>query len=443
MHPENKEKFLSWSVCLSASLFFFYEFFQINMLNSLSSGIMQSLSPTATQLGTLSACYFYGNVIGLFPAGLLLDRFSTRNLMLISMSLSIIGTFVFAFSNALIPMSLGRFLSGLAGGSFCFLSTVRLSSRWFPPQRLAFVLGTIVTIATLGGVLAQAPLTTLLSVVTWQKAVTLQGVFGLLILVIIFFNVKDMPQKFVHLDSHKKNMPFLITLKTAISNIQNWLGGLYACLLNLPILVLGALWGGLYLTQMHDLNKIEASYVTMMLYIGMIIGSPIIGFFSDFIGRRLFPMLIGAGVSLSLLLMIYCMQLSVIELLLLFFLLGFFSSTQTLGYSFVAENNPLTITASAVGFATVIIMSGGAIFQPFFGWLMSMNWDGVILNGSRVYSAKNYALAMLILPIAAMISLICLLFMRSSGSKSLFISLFSYVSIKLRRKNRKHHNTNL
>ncbi|MFU8797653.1 MAG: MFS transporter [Gammaproteobacteria bacterium] len=425
MQQSNRDKYLPWIVCLSASLFFFYEFFQINMLNALSSGITQSLAPTATELGTLSACYFYGNVIGLFPAGLLLDRFSTRRLILIAMSLSIIGTFLFSLSNALVPMSVGRFLSGLAGGSFCFLSTVRLTSRWFPPQRMAFMLGVIVTIATLGGVLAQAPLTALLSVVTWQKAVILQAMVGILILGIISLSVKDMPKTFLPLDNYKHKINFWLTLKTAVSNPQNWLGGLYASLLNLPILVLGALWGSLYLTQMHGLSKIEASYVTMMLYIGMIIGSPAVGFFSDAIGRRLFPMLIGAVVSLALILSVYFMKLGVNQLLILFFLLGFFSSVQTLGYSFVAENNPISITASAVGFATVIIMSGGAIFQPLFGWLMSLNWGGAMENGVPLYSIEDYNLAMQILPVAAIISILCLLFMRNTQSKSLFIRLLS------------------
>jgi MFS family permease len=119
---------------------------------------------------------------------------------------------------------------------------------------------------------------------------------------------------------------FGITLRAAISNLQNWLAGLYTCLLSLPILVLGALWGNLYLTQMRGLNQLDASYVIMVLYIGMIIGSPLIGWFSDWIKHRRMPMFIGGVAYLSLLLfLIYFPQINKDYLIVLFFGLGFLS----------------------------------------------------------------------------------------------------------------------
>src|SRR4051812_33404525 len=75
-----------WIVCLSAGLFFFYEFIQMNMLNSLGSYLVNEYAITATQLGDLSAWYFYSTVLFLFTAGSLLDRFSTRKIILVGMS---------------------------------------------------------------------------------------------------------------------------------------------------------------------------------------------------------------------------------------------------------------------------------------------------------------------------------------------------------------------
>ena len=54
-----ESKLTPWIVCFSAALFFFYEFIQMNMFNSVSSDLMQAFSINATQLGNLSSIYYY------------------------------------------------------------------------------------------------------------------------------------------------------------------------------------------------------------------------------------------------------------------------------------------------------------------------------------------------------------------------------------------------
>ena len=55
----NNKKMLPWIVCFSAALFFFYEFIQMNMFNAISADLMRAFSLHATELGKLSAYYFY------------------------------------------------------------------------------------------------------------------------------------------------------------------------------------------------------------------------------------------------------------------------------------------------------------------------------------------------------------------------------------------------
>lgn len=127
---------LGWLVTLAASLFFFYEFIQMNMFNAINGQIMQAFHLDAVQIGHLAATYFYGNVLFLFPAGMLLDRFSTKKLLLTAVALCTIGTFIFALANGFWVAAAGRFMVGV-GASFCFLSCIRLASRWFPPRNMA------------------------------------------------------------------------------------------------------------------------------------------------------------------------------------------------------------------------------------------------------------------------------------------------------------------
>ena len=119
-----------WIVFFSASLLFFYTFIQLNSLNAISADLLKSFHLNATGLGHLSAWYFYANFLFIFPAGLLLDRYSPRTLILIAMLISVIGVFGFASAHNLWVASLSRVIMGI-GGAFSFIGCIRIASRWF------------------------------------------------------------------------------------------------------------------------------------------------------------------------------------------------------------------------------------------------------------------------------------------------------------------------
>lgn len=407
-----------WIVCLSAALFFFYEFIQMSMFNSISTELMQDFQINATQLGNLSATYFYADVIFLLPAGMILDRLKVKNVILISMLICIAGTLLFAISTSPLVAAICHFMAGI-GNAFCFLSCIMLASRWFPPQRLALAIGLMVTLGMFGGVVAQTPFIYLVAHVGWRHAVMANAALGALIFLIISFTVQDYPAHYKKSTNHPEaSTNALSSLKLAILNKQNWLSGLYTCLLNLPVFLLGQLWGNLYLTQVHHLNASEAASVAMMIFFGTMIGSPALGYLSDNLRSRRLPMIICALLSLLLIFTIMFLSLSFTQLILIFLLLGIVTSAQIIGYPVITESNPPHITGTAMGLASVLIMGGGAVFQPFFGWLMDLNWDHTLVAGNPVYSSNNFLLAMTILPIAFGLGLLCALFLRETHGLS-------------------------
>ena len=401
-----------WIVCFTAALFFFYEFIQMNMFNAISPELMRDFSINATQLGYLSASYLYADVIFLFPAGILLDRLSTRIVILSALVICILGTFFFAIATSFWFAGICHFMAGI-GNAFCFLSCIMLATRWFPPRRMALVTGLIVTMAMTGGVVAQTPLTLLTAVVGWRNALLMNAGLGVIIFAIIWRFVRDYPQSYQ--EQHRKerqqlnNLGFWQSITLALSNSQAWLCGIYTSLLNLPIMLLGALWGSLYLTQVHHLTKTAASITTSMIFIGTIIGGPLLGWLSDRISLRRLPMILGALLSLlTIAAIMYLPNPSYIRLLMLFFALGLFTSSQVISYPMIAEGTSKAITGTSVGIASVLIMGGGALFQPIFGWLMDRHWDGLIVNGIRQYTLANFQPAMMILPVAFCIGLLAI-----------------------------------
>lgn len=391
----------AWLVCFAAALFFFYEFIQMNMFSSIDPELMRAFSINATQLGTLSSCYFYANVLFLFPAGIILDRYSTRKVIQIAMLTCILGTFCFAKATTLWSAEIYRFLTGI-GSAFCFLSCIRLASRWFPSHRMALVTGLVVTIAMIGGMVAQIPLTLLTTTVGWRQALLWDTALGVIIWFIISMGVQDSPLTAVQAKETHNLLPPSIGLwqglRQAWLRLQNWLGGIYTCLMNLPIILLGGLWGSLYLTQVQGLTRTQASLAITLIFIGTVLGSPLVGWLSDRICRRRLPMLWGALLSLGIMaVIIFNTQLSLTSTMLLFFSLGLFSSTQIISYPTIAESNSPALTATSVSVISLCTQSAGVIFQPLFGWLMDLHWQGQIVNNIHIYTAADYHRALLIL----------------------------------------------
>jgi len=108
-----------------------------------------------------------------------------------------------------------------------------------------------------------------------------------------------------------------------VANIYNWLCGLYTTLMNLPIFLLGTLWGSMYLVQVHNFTALQAANVDSMLFFGTLVGSPLVGWISDRIKLRVAPMMVGAIIALGIifLVMYYC-NISYPMAIALYFLLG-------------------------------------------------------------------------------------------------------------------------
>ncbi len=408
-----------WLVCFSASLFFFFAYMQVNVFNALNPYLYAAFGLTsATQLGTLSSMYFYSTVLCLIPAGMTLDRFSTRKLILFFMLVIIICTLLFAASHTFLEGALCRLVLG-AAGAFCLLSNVRLASRWFPPRRMALVIGLIVTLAMIGAMVAQTPLTLLVDHYGWRAAVYGDGALGFLILIWMSIFIQDYPpgtqtEHALH-QAHLQSLGFWSCLGRSLLNVQNSLAGIYASLVNLPLFLLGAVWGSMYIVQVFHYTRTQASFVVTCLFIGMIVGSPVMGWFSDYLVRRKLPMILGALAALLLsLCLTYATHLSLLALEMVFFALGFIVAAQIIAYPLVAESNPAALTGTAESIASVLIMSGGFLI-PVFPWLLERHWQHIYSASIPVYAVSDYRLAMAIMPVAFAIALIASLLLKETA----------------------------
>jgi len=390
-----------WIVCLAAASFFAYELIQLHMLNAISPMLMQDLGLSATDFSTLCSTYLLADVLFLIPAGMILDRMSVRRVILFALAICIIGTFGFASSTSLWQACCFHFLSGI-GNAFCFLSCMILANSWFE-GRSSFIMSIMITIGLLGGVLAQVPVALLTEHFGWQGTLILDGVIGCVIWIGNFLFVRERGGYPVR--NHTSWRVLFQQLRMALGNGQVWRCGLYTGCLNLPLMLISAMMGNLYLTQVMHFDLREASWIASMISLGTILGSPLYGFVSDYMQRKKTWMSLGAFLSLVVFALILWVQTTNVWIEAgLFFSLGFVSASQVLGYPMIVESSPETLKGTCMGVAALLIMGLAFILQPITGMLM--DWHRA---GDGLY---NFTYAMMIFPVAFFVALVMVYFIR-------------------------------
>ena len=405
-----------WLICFAASLFFFYEFIQGNMFASIADYIMRDFHIHADKMIILSSAYYLSNVIFLFAAGVMLDRFSAKKIIIIAMFFCVLSTFVLAYTHLFAVALTCRFIIGV-GSAFCFLGPIRIATRWFLPKQMALVTGAIVTMAMSGGLLAQYPLMKLVLDVGWRQALLDVSWLGVLMLVLMIAWIQDEPEHIKPVGVVAKKSSILSTAKQAYFNPQTFIAGMYASLMNMAVAVLGAVMGQLYLVQRLGVAQSDAAVVNGMLFLGAMVGGPLVGWISDRIGLRILPMKVGAFLSLAVMLTILYVPVSLVTMGFLFFLLGMTTAAQVISYPLVAESSAPTMIALAVSFVSILLQGGYIVYQNLFSSLLLRQGGMQIVNGVPVYSLDAYQMAIIILPISFFIAFIATFWLKETACR--------------------------
>jgi len=414
MQEKNSSLTRSWLVVLSAGAFFFYSFIQMTLFSTqeMKTYFSETLSITdPATFGVFAGMFLNACVIFLIPAGILLDKVSVKKLIMGTLVLATASVFGLAFVKNLQLAMVFRFLTGVSH-CIAFMAPLRLAPRWFPSRRLALVTGLVITFAVSGGLISQTPMYWSITALGGQTTMILNGFLGVAILVLVSIFVKDRPaEDFTDsVASSADTLPFVKGLKIAVTNKQNWFAGLYIGLLNLSVLLLGAIWGTNYLKFKNpDLSSEVITSIIGMIFIGTMIGSPLCGWISDKVKSRKWSMLVGSLVSLLIMMgIMFTANLNAGILYVLFFLLGLVTAAQTIGYPVIAESNKDNVLGTANGFSAVLIMGMAAIAQPLFGTLINL------FGGETVAS---YNQAIYLMPVSFSIALICTILMYDTFKK--------------------------
>jgi MFS family permease len=130
--------------------------------------LARDLSLGDSALGLLTGTYFLAFGAAQLPLGMLLDRFGPRRVESGLLVIAAAGAAVFALSETLGGLALGRALIGL-GVSACLMASFKAFAQWFPPERQASLTGWVMASGGLGALAAAKPLEFALGFASWRE----------------------------------------------------------------------------------------------------------------------------------------------------------------------------------------------------------------------------------------------------------------------------------
>jgi len=413
----NRAGFYPWLVWGLAALFYCYGFFQRVAPSVMVDELMTDFAVNAAVLGNLSAFYFYAYASLQLPIGVLVDHWGARRMLIGAALLCGLGSLLFAKADSLTMAYVGRLLIG-AGAGFTWVGTLKLASQWLPPKRFALVTGMTLMSGMIGAVAGQAPLAAAVAAFGWRGTLLVAAFVAFAIAVLLWLIVRDKPSSVVH-EVATQTAGLLHGLKLTMKNWQSWYAAVYGGTMAASMLAFAGLWGVPYLMQVYGLDRPVAAASTSILLIGWGIGAPLAGWLSDHLGRRRLPMLISAlSVLIILSVYIYVPDLPLEVIYTLLFLHGVFNGGMVVCFAAAREHNRPESAGATLGFVNTMVMASGAIFQPLIGWLLDVNWDGVINAGSRVYSPEAYKMAFLSLIACSVVAVVMAALLRETHGRN-------------------------
>jgi MFS family permease len=317
------------------------------------------------------------------PAGVLLDRFGSRVLIVVGALLMATGQFALALTTSL-PLAIGaRAVVGL-GDALTFISVLRLVPHWFAPRRVPLLTQLTGICGQLGQVLSAIPFLALLTGTTWATAyvsVASLGVIGAILALVV---VKDTPRGRVVAAETMSVRATLASVKTVWLRPGTRLGFFTHMGSQFSVTVFALMWGVPYLTVAQGLST-AATGALLTVSVAVAISSGIlIGLLTGRYPHRRSWIVLGIIASNALVWIVVLAWNHRAPLWLLVVLIVVISvggPGSMVGFDFARTFNP----SATLGTAQGMVNMGG-----FIASLLVMQAMGLILDAAGGFSFESF-----------------------------------------------------
>ena len=320
------------------------------------------------------------------PAGLLLDRFGSKALIVSGAALMASGQLVLAFTESLPAALAARAIVGL-GDAVTFISVLRLVPLWFDAHRVPLVTQLTGICGQLGQVLSAVPFLAVLSASGWSVAYASVAALGVLSIVLVLLLVNNSPDGTAVTAEAMSVRETLTSVKTVWLRPGTRLGFFTHMGTQFSVTVFALMWGVPYLTVAQGLSPGAAGTLLTVSVVAAISSGVLVGLFT---GRhphrrsRLVLAIIASNALVWTVILALPHRAPLWLLVVLIVVISVGGPGSMVGFDFARTFNP----SATLGTAQGMVNMGG-----FVASLLLMQAMGLVLQATGGMSFESFRLA--------------------------------------------------
>jgi MFS family permease len=271
--------YLAWAAVATA---YAIAFLQRVSPQTVSLSFMRDFGTDAGGVAMLASSYFWGYTLMQIPAGLLVDRYGVKRVVLFSMLASSLGSAAFALAPNLLDVFVARLIVA-CGDALVFTALLKLVAQNFSDERFGIMSGISQVSGYVGGVMATTPLAAAVSGFGWRACFVFIACIG--VANFAFASVVLKPDAAAH--SNKTLSGVLLASWRALSQIANW-----GCAMSFAshfavVTTLSGVWGIPMVAHFFNISPSAAGTPLLTFMVGNAVGSIFLGHAADRVAAAL------------------------------------------------------------------------------------------------------------------------------------------------------------
>ncbi|MES5481164.1 MFS transporter [Bradyrhizobium sp. INPA03-11B] len=285
--------YLAWT---AVAIAYAIAFLQRVSPQSVSLSFMRDFNTDAAGVAMLASSYFWGYTLMQIPAGLLVDRYGVKRVVLVSMIASSLGSAAFALAPNLLDVFAARLIVA-CGDALVFTALLKLVAQSFADERFGMMSGISQVSGYVGGVIATTPLAAAVSGFGWRACFLFIACIGLANLAFAKVTLKPDPAS----HSNKTLKSVVIAARQSLTHVANWGCAMTFASHFAAVTTLSGVWGIPMVAHFFHITPTAAGTPLLAFMIGNALGSIFLGHAADRAAAALDRALIGICVLRMLL----------------------------------------------------------------------------------------------------------------------------------------------
>ncbi|MCC8943728.1 MFS transporter [Bradyrhizobium sp. Arg62] len=285
--------YLAWT---AVAIAYAIAFLQRVSPQSVSLNFMHDFNTDAAGVAMLASSYFWGYTLMQIPAGLLVDRYGVKRVVLVSMIASSLGSAAFALAPNLLDVFVARLIVA-CGDALVFTALLKLVAQSFADERFGMMSGISQVSGYVGGVIATTPLAAAVSGFGWRACFLFIACIGLANLAFAKLALKPDPAS----HSNKTLKGVVIAARQSLAHVANWGCAMTFASHFAVVTTLSGVWGIPMVAHFFHISPTAAGTPLLAFMIGNALGSIFLGHAADRAAAALDRALIGICVLRMLL----------------------------------------------------------------------------------------------------------------------------------------------